>query len=799
MLPELHTFIAPAVGGSLRYRFAEPWPAWWLVAAGLVLLAYLVYKHSTGTALPKHKLFLGILRATALLIILAMIFRPVLVSEESHIKDSILAIMVDTSQSMSLQDTYTDPAYELQVAIAAGIAPRGAKQLTGEQREQLAQLDRAKLVSRILDAGADGLLGELARKCTPRFYTFSENAVEQEWPAQGASFEHALTPDGRTTGIGEAIRSVTRDLKGQPIAGIVVITDGQSNVGRDAVEAAESYALSREDPFPVFTVGVGDPSEPKDIEVLQIFGNNTVFARDYVLFSVALSSKGFAGRTVDLTIRAGDRVLAARQVELKDSQLQQVPVRLKIDNAGMFECRAVVEQQQGEITFRNNESPPHLLEVIDRPIRVLLVAEKPTWEYRYLKNYLMRDDSVKVSVLLQSADPDFFQEGTEPIAGFPKTRDELFAYDVVVLLGADAAKLSDADLRNVQAFVENVGGGLLVAAQEDFPPSMFTNSPIENLLPVVTGSPRYFDPLRERPVLTQSFQPLLTSSGRQHPITALASEEDDNARQWQNLPELFYYFPAQKLKPGAVSLLEHPTDGADDGRCPLVAVQFYRRGRTMYVGMDSTWRWRYRRGDTTFGRFWGQGIRFLSSGRLLGDNKRLTVASDKPTYVLGNKVVLHARSLGRFYEPARAEQLTATVSSDEFQQQEVVLKSVEGSPGIFRGEFTPAAPGKYSVGLSSGTGDTATEASSSFVVRMPQLEFDNPGTDAATLRKIAQVTGGKYFPITELSGISGEVEKLREEYISHQQTDAWDTPWLLVLVSAMLVTEWTIRKRKMLP
>ena len=627
MLSDFAIHSVPALGSStFSYRFAEAWPAWWLVAGGLVLLAYLVYKHEKGTALPKHRVFLGILRALALLLLLAMIFRPVRVSERSHVKDSVLAVMVDTSLSMEMRDKYRDLAGETDLAVAAGIIPPGAERLAAEQQARFNLLSRAQLVAGVIDHTGRDLLKELREKCTPRLYTFSSDVSGREWPDEAGALETVLKPDGRTTGIGDCIRDITRELKGQRIAGLVIITDGQSNIGRDPVAAAREYALSREEPFPVFAVGVGDPSEPRDIEVLQIFGNNTVFAKDHVLFNVAVNSSGFAGRRATLRIKAGDKVLAAKTVEFEDDTLQQIPMRFKIDTPGKYECTAVVEPLADEITTRNNESPPHVLEVVDSSIQILMVAENPTWEYRYLKNYLIRDTSMKVSLLLQSADPEFFQEGTKPIGEFPKTREELFAYDVIVLLGANAARLSDADLLNLQAFVENVGGGLLVAAHEDYPPSIYTNTPVEKLMPVVPGPPLYYDPLRERPVLTQSFVPALTAGGRKHPITALAATDEENESMWEDLPGVFYYFPVQQLKPGAVALLEHPTEGNEHGRYPLAAVEHYGRGRTMYVGVDSTWRWRYMRGDTRFGRFWGQAVRFLSSSRLLGANKRLSLS-----------------------------------------------------------------------------------------------------------------------------------------------------------------------------
>ena len=218
----------------------------------------------------------------------------------------------------------------------------------------------------------------------------------------------------------------------------------------------------------------------------------------------------------------------------------------------------------------------------------------------------------------------------------------------------------------------------------------------------------------------------------------------------------------------------------------------------MYLGVDSTWRWRFMRGDTSFGRFWGQAIRFLSSSRLLGANKRLSIAADKTTSILGQKVTIRARCLDRFYEPARVKELNAKIVSGRFKEQALKLEAVPDSAGIFQGEFLPAAPGRYTISVATGAGEVAAEASCALNVRMPALEYDNPGMNADALRKIAGASGGKYFFLFDIARISGELEKIREEYTTEEQHDMWDSPLLLVIFGALVVTEWAVRKRKML-
>lgn len=57
------------------------------------------------------------------------------------------------------------------------------------------------------------------------------------------------------------------------------------------------------------------------------------------------------------------------------------------------------------------------VELVDRPLRILYIEGYPRWEYRYLKNMLVREPSIEASVMLLSADRDFAQEETHRSTG----------------------------------------------------------------------------------------------------------------------------------------------------------------------------------------------------------------------------------------------------------------------------------------------------------------------------------------------------------------------------------------------
>ena len=71
----------------------------------------------------------------------------------------------------------------------------------------------------------------------------------------------------------------------------------------------------------------------------------------------------------------------------------------------------------------------------------------------------------------------------------------------------------------------------------------------------------------------------------------------------------------------------------------LIVRQNYGFGRVLFVGLDSTWRWRFKIGDTYHHRFWGQLVRWAASDKpLVAGNEHLRFGTPEPVYRKGQEV-----------------------------------------------------------------------------------------------------------------------------------------------------------------
>ncbi len=214
---------------------------------------------------------------------------------------------------------------------------------------------------------------------------------------------------------------------------------------------------------------------------------------------------------------------------------------------------------------------------------------------------------------------------------------------------------------------------------------------------------------------------------------------------------------------------------------------------TLLSLLDSTWRWRFRLGDTYFYRYWGQVLRTMTPRELPGENRLVKVTVDREEYLPDERVVLRARALTPTFHPLRASSLTAQVTRDDGTRHEVRLSPLDGSPGVYVSEWTPPRPGKYRVVLRAPEGSAAAEAL--FGVTARSLELHEPEMRRELLQRIAAAGGGAYLELSQLDGLPKRIPDRSERRVTHNERPLWDAPLPLAIFSFFLVGEWILRKR----
>src|SRR6185437_5437475 len=132
-------------------------------------------------------------------------------------------------------------------------------------------------------------------------------------------------------------------------------------------------------------------------------------------------------------------------------------------HTGEFIYTLELEPRPREIQTENNRLE-RTVNVRKEKLKVLFVDYEPRYEFRYLKNYLEREETIDLAVVLLSSDPQYSEQDRSALSTFPAAKEELFAYDVVLLGDADPSFLSQSQMQHLAEFVNEKGGGLLFIA-----------------------------------------------------------------------------------------------------------------------------------------------------------------------------------------------------------------------------------------------------------------------------------------------------------------------------------------------
>jgi uncharacterized membrane protein len=776
--------------GDWSVQFHPVWPgqaflgaAVWNLSLAVISLLVVVYAYRNDGRPKSLRIFLGLMRGMLFALVLALLNRPVLTLAESRTEPSVLAIMIDDSSSMRVPDVGppADPRSRLSAAQSLFTGNNGA------------------------------LLTALAQKHNLRLYRFDRDAtplaeINGGPPGSTTSAIANLKPDGDSTQVLTSMLTIARDLQGQRVAGLVALTDGRDTPSRNVsadLDALKSYGIK------VFPVAIGSDEQPKNIAVQSIQANDVAFSGDVVNVKATVLATGFGPNHVvhvvlkdkktNMLLPTEDGTPAQMDVNLPNDKPTQVELHWKTSEAGTKDIVVEAIKQPGEIDDADN-SREQQISVLDAKISVLFVDGYPRWDYRYLKNALLRDKTVAVSCLLAGADYDFLQEGNKPLPSsgkdvpghFPDTLEQMMDYDVLVIGDVDPHFFSDSQLQLISEFVSR-GGGLLMVAGERWTPQAYHNTPIEPLLPITLS---HVEPTDPNGNITEGFRPVLTPAGEATGIYRFFPTNAANDQFLKNaIPELFWFCRGITAKPSVGEVLaEHPTElGPDGHKAPLLVAGRFG-GRTLFSAIDDSWRLRFYNDEHVFDSYWVQQLRFLARNRKI-NQRRLTLSSDQPVYDLGAEAHLTLRVIDPMLIRQLPDQISVKIKDAGGQtvKSQLLVRQKGTGSDTYTGAFTTDQTGKFTVELipvASGveTIDLPMEVS------LPRMELIDPRVDRIQLSRLVSETFGKSIDLAtaadELQAIPSAAKVI--PVISGQPL--WNAPLSILIFTLLISIEWITRK-----
>jgi len=698
--------------------------------------------------------------------------------------------------------------------------------------ERYDRVTRLSVANRVLQPDGAGLLPSLQAKHAVQLIAFDQSlkALPSDAEKLGEALEvnrayspessanHAYTdlklPLLRAAEIGGDSANSER----AKLLGVVVLTDGRHNWGESPLAKAMELGQRK---VPIFSIVVAPREAPADVALLSAQAQSaTVFKGSTVPIETKVRITGWPAGEVRVKVEVppnekGELVLLEEIIHHNGlDQTYSLSFKVKLDAPGPQSIVVVAQGEGAKDRFPNNNKRIVRVNVVKDRARVMLIDGEARWEFHYLQTCLGRDPNMDVRSVVfrqpritRATDEELRKFGT-PASKMPTDADALSGIDCIVLGDVEPEQFSLAERQRLEKYVAEDGGTLVMLAGKRAMPMAYTVAESEPF--------RKMMPLNNLKVLNNTdkgFSLNLTPEARASWFLQLGDTPTENAEAWAGFPPHYWAITGEP-KPGAEVL-------ATANGSPVLARQNYGFGRVFYVGIDSTWRWRYKTGDYYHHRFWGQVAQWAASDRLLPTmNAAGTIkfGTREPAFRTGQEVEVIVRGtdavkkLGaNTLKGARVVKLPEKAGEAEKPIGLVPLKLPENRTRDLVGKLRDLLPGKYALELSipEWTGDLqgppgidgrALPLRSTFEVLPPeQEELVEISANVPLLEDFANASSGKVYWPHETQEL---IERLARQsaFIEHRVERPFRKSWwLLGLILLLLSAEWGLRKWSGLP
>lgn len=645
-------------------------------------------------------------------------------------------------------------------------------------------------------------------------------------PAAAPWREH-LAPTGTQTRLGDSVQTILQQEPATSLAGIVLVTDGQNNAGIDPLRAAAQAAAAG---VPLLPIGLGDTQSPQQLQLVEVEAPRRVFPGDPFKLSGLLQAIGLAGRDVSVSLRrwptdrqepeGGPRqgLDQQRSVRLEEDELLlSIPLEVQPPEVGnwTYELEVVANDIAGP-AGRSRQTVE--VQVVEPRSRLLIVAGGPTREYQFARNLFYRDQNIQSHVWLQTATEGVSQEAQELLTSFPETLADLSEYDCILAFDADWSKLTAAQMSNLERWVGEQAGGLILIAGSVHTPSWIGSRDsgqsyrrvLQGLAPVVLDS-RGGRLVSMGRLESETPWPLtITEDGRRSQLFDISEDASRSEQLWSQFSGVYSYVACYDAKPGASVLATYSDPAARlAGEPPIyLASQFYGAGRVLFQSGGEMWRLR-ELSEPAFDTYYVQQVRWASQGRLLRDSDRGLLLVDKPQALVGDQVLVRALLKDAQFQPLLEPQVDARLIDPSGRSRTLRLLPLPDSaqPGVYTSQLPAQRVGNYLIELPLGGLASQEVLTANVRVRLPTLEIQRPQRNDSLLQELADRTGGEYFPSPDAALAVGpdRLCQLAARIDSKQQVTflpgAPDRTFqlklhtlLMVLIATALSLEWLIRR-----
>lgn len=559
----------------------------------------------------------------------------------------------------------------------------------------------------------------------------------------------------------------------------ILITDGNYNEGGNPVDIARNL------PFPVYSVGIGDSTQPKDIIAREIIPAPSIYAGKQSIVRAVVSSFGFGGKSVAVQLLEDRKIIDSQKITLTEEGNIELSFDYTPESVGTHILSVHVSPLNGEFDHRNNSTSVSV-DVLKGKYSVLLVAGEPASDVASLRRNIESDEDFDLQVLVQRDGNNFYQptaDGKENESGLPNETISQ-KYDAVLLYDFPNSQ-SSGTLNQIRRILNSTA--YVYFAGKDF------SSEQVKRLPRLPFAIREFSPTSSGGEFQVGISPVNSGepSADLQPLYALIN---DNSSL---IPPLYYQRIECVPDSGGVPLAVPVLNGVRMSS-PIFLVS--EEGRSAAFLAYGLWRMQL------MGSISGLKSDFLQDfiatlvRNLInsGKQKLLTVNTDKKSYDPSEAINFTSLLVDQTGSPVNGAVIDIRIRNETTRKFASDVQLNRSGNGSYTGSATGLGEGKYSYYAQAKTssGFLGTD-SGTIVVESLNKEFIQTAMNAHLLEQVASVTGGQFLTPREF--IDGKLP-IKPEWSepvalnSENKFELLSSLPILALVFLLLGIEWTMRK-----
>ncbi len=676
--------------------------------------------------------------------------------------------------TQQLDDTYAIVS-KLQEAADYQLA-RAGNQHVDVALERFTNMKRIDIAKWILNREPFDLLDKLNAKGVPQ--VFALDPKHRDLNEAGLVSLKATLP---RTDLSSVYEDVFKLYENQLVAGIIVLSDGNQNAGKDLREVKE---VAREREVPLIAIGIGSERLPKDIAIDTVVAPSTSFRNNTTQISVVLKRDGFANRPVTLRLVSEGKTLHTKVIPPGSESRVNVDMSFVESRDGILEY-AIRAQIFEDEEIKHNNSKSFQISILKDPIATLLVDEFPRWETRFCSMMLHDDKRFKLRTIFTNAmQGSVLRTGPN---GWPEDRDALNAFQILIIGDVNPENFTVSQMEDIRSFVVDRGGAVVFLAGPNYMPSGYKQQPLADLFPF--SIPKTTDKANGGGT---DLALALTEESQYDPLLQIAGTPEISKKLWTQLPQPQWVMTG--IIPSRAADLVLTTE---EQNSPVLLKSNVGLGKVLYIGSDSFWRWRREAKSEYHLRMWGQFLLWATLGRTTGTDRYIKFITSRPEYTPGEPIEVTARILNESNLPLKNAHATVEVFDHETGRivKVVEMKFLPGSGGKYTATLTDLPRGKYRISPVVQELPDSGSVEATFEIRdLPTSEYIDLALNVPVLKGFSD----QYLPYERADEVFDMIEELEVPRQHRTEYELWDSMYFILAVTILLGLEWLFRKRQQL-